>query len=174
MRTSRIPSALAALLCGAALFTFACGRDREEPKTADLETPAVEQPAPEAEAVPPADIELREERSVDAREQVAAAEREDLEARQRELDRRETELADRARRLRDLERRERVAERREPAAERPAPRPAPEKTEEVAPAPAPESEPEIVKGKAWGDGEGKGAAPERTEPKNSDDDVGHA
>ena len=162
MHTSRIPSALAALLCGAALFTFACGPDREEPRTAELETPAVEETAPvqpEAQApaiLPPTDVEIREERSVEAREQVEASEREVLESTQRELDRREAELEARARRLRDLERREREIERREPTvAERPAPQPAPaeaEETEEVEPAPemaepemtepSPESEPE--------------------------------
>jgi type IV secretory pathway VirB10-like protein len=149
MRTSRIPNALTALLCGAAMLTFSCGRDREEPRTADLETPAVEETAPaqpEAsapEATPPAAVELPEERSVEAREQVNAAEREDLEAHQRELDRREAELADRARRVRELERRERSlktaereVERRESAAA--------EKTQEVAPAPEPEPEPEMA------------------------------
>lgn len=150
MRTSRIPNALAALLCGAALFTFACGRDREEPRTADLESPAVEETArPEAspappvveEAAPPAAVELPAERSVEAREQVAASEREALEATQRELDRREAELEARARRLRDLERRERETARREAAAaERPAPQPEPAETEEIAPAPEPEPE----------------------------------
>lgn len=161
MRTSRIPSALAAMLCASALFTFACGRESEEPRTADLETPAVEetvpvQPeAPAAEALPPADVELREERSVEAREQVEASEREVLEATQRELDRREAELEERARRLRELERRERAlrsaereAERREAeVAERPAPQPAPEEpveTEDVEPAPEAEAEPEMT------------------------------
>lgn len=159
MRTSRIPSALAALLCGATLFTFACSRESEEPRTADLETPAVEETAPvqpeapEPEALPPADVELQEERSVEAREQVEASEREVLEATQRELDRREAELEERARRLRELERRERAlraaereAERREAeaaeATERPAPQPEPaEATEEVE---APEAEPEMT------------------------------
>jgi type IV secretory pathway VirB10-like protein len=152
MRTSRISSAL---LCSAALFTFACGRDREEPRAAELESPAVEETAPvqpqEIPSAAPADIELREERTVEAREQVAAAEREDLDAHQRELDRREAELEERARRLRNLERRERALntaereiERRETtAAERPAPQPAPEEaeeTEEVEPAPEADSE----------------------------------
>lgn len=167
MRTSRIPSALTAMFCAAALFTFACGRDREEPRAVEPE-PAVEETipvlpeSPEPET-PPANVELREERTVEAREQVAAAEREDLDAHQRELDRREAELEERARRLRNLERRERALnesereiERREAdVAERPAPQPAPaeaEETEEVEPAPEvaepgmtepdPESEPE--------------------------------
>ena len=146
MRTSRIPSALAALLCGASLFMFACGRDREEPRTAEIQTPVAEETAPvqpeASPAAPSPDIELREERSVEAREQVAAAEREDLAAQQRELDRREAELEARARRLRDLERREREIARQE-AAERPAPKPAPVETEEAAPAPAP-AEPEMT------------------------------
>jgi type IV secretory pathway VirB10-like protein len=167
MSMLKIPSALTAMLCAAALFTFACGRDTEEPRTADLEpSSTVEETEayPEEEA-PPADVEIREERSVEAREQVAAAERDDLDTSQRELDRREAELEARARRLRELERRERdlnkaerEVERRETqVAERPAPRPAPApreevETEEVAPAPeaaepelaepAPEPEPE--------------------------------
>ena len=156
MRTSRIPSALAVLLCGAALFTFACGQDREEPRTAEPAPPAVEEtvpvlpeaPEPEIPSAATGDIELREERTVEAREQVEAAERDALEATQRELDRREAELEARARRLRDLERRQRAletAERREAeAAERPVPQPAPEEvaeeTEEVEPAPEAEAE----------------------------------
>ncbi len=150
MRTSRISSALAALLCGAALFTSACGPDREanreETRTADLETPAVEETVPvQPEAIPPADIEIRdveiqEDRSVEAREQVEASERETLESTQRELDRREAGLEARARRLRDLERRENEIERRETTvAERPEPQPVPE------PALEPEmTEPEIT------------------------------
>ncbi|MFT3686263.1 MAG: amino acid permease [Phycisphaerales bacterium] len=38
----------------------------------------------------------------------------------------------------------------------------------------PESEPEVVKGKAWEGDEGKWKQPEHTEPKNGEDDVGHA
>jgi type IV secretory pathway VirB10-like protein len=138
MRTPRISSALTATICAAALFALGCGRQTEEPQTADLETlPAVEQAAPaEPEAypapVPPADVELRDERSVEARDQVAAAERDDLDAHERELDQREAALEARAKRLRDLKRRdqeliaaEREIERRETAkAERPAPAPA--------------------------------------------------
>lgn len=167
MRTFRYPSALTAMLCAAALFAFACGREAEEPRTARLEpSSTAEETAPVQPEVPPADIELREERSVEAREQVAAAERadqqEDLDAQDRELDRREAELEARARRLRDQERRdrelrtaEREIERRETAAAaRPAPKPAaptaPEEeveTRDVTPEPelaepAPESAPE--------------------------------
>lgn len=147
MCTFRYPSALTAMLCAAALFAVACGQEAEEPRTARLEPSAtVEETAP----VPPADIELREERSVEAREQVAAAERadqqEDLDAHDRELDRREAELEARARRLRDQERRdrelrtaEREIERRETAAApRPAPKPAAPKP--AAPKPAPREE----------------------------------
>jgi type IV secretory pathway VirB10-like protein len=151
MRTFRYPSALTAMLCAAALFAFACGRETEEPRTADLEpSSTMEETAPVPPAVPPSDIELREERSVEAREQVAAAERadqqEDLDAHDRELDRREAELEARARRLREQERRdrelraaEREVERRETAAApRPAPKPAAPKP--AAPKPAPKEE----------------------------------
>lgn len=166
MRTLRYPSALTAMLCAAALSAFACGREAEEPRTAGLEpSSTVEETAPVQPEVPPSDIELREERSVEASEQVAAAERadqqEDLEVHDRELDRREAELTARARRLREQERRdrelrtaEREIERRETAAAaRPAPKPNPEpeedvETREVTPEPelaepAPESEPEV-------------------------------
>lgn len=151
MRTSRIPGVLTALLCGAALSISACGGEGNEPRSARLE-PAAEEMSPlrpEApESLPPApsadaDPEIRAERSVEASEQVAAAERQDLESTQRELDRREAELTARARRLRELERRERALktaereiERREAeVAERPAPAPPREPAAEVAPEP---------------------------------------
>ncbi len=150
MRMPKNSSALAAMLCAAALFPIACGRDTDTPRIAEREpSSAVVETAPaapEASQVPavpptsPSAIELREERSVEARDQVAAAEREALEAHQRELDRREAELEARARRLREQERRE-TARREAAAAERPAPTPAPEPEET---APAPEAEPEIA------------------------------
>lgn len=134
MPTLKIPGALTAMLCAAALFSFACGPETEEPRTAALEPPStVEETAP-AQEIPPAGVELREERSVEAHEQVAAAEREALEATQRELDRREAELEARARRLREMERRERDL--------RPAAPQEEVETEEVAP--APEAEPEMA------------------------------
>jgi len=167
MRTlkPKFTGALAAMLCGAALFTFGCNRGEQDNRTADLQ-PAQETvetvPAqPEATPVPPApdvqppaDAEIQEDRSVEARDQVAAAERDDLEAHDRELDRREAELEARARRLRDIQRRERdlstaerEIERRETVAKtRPAPAPAPSREEpaeeveeprETAPAPEP-------------------------------------
>ncbi|HKH48805.1 MAG TPA: hypothetical protein VKM72_29410 [Thermoanaerobaculia bacterium] len=168
--TAKFPSALTALLCASALFAFACNRDTEEPRTADLEPSATVQetvpaqpeasPAPEPapeEILPPADAEVQEDRSVEARDQVAAAERDDLDAHERELDRREAELEARARRVRDLQRRERELstaereiERRETTArERPAPAPAPAREEpaeevaeprETAPAPQPQED----------------------------------
>lgn len=150
MRTFKSSSALTATICAAALFASGCGRNAEEPRTTDLEAPpAVEQAAPET---PPADAELHAERSVEARDQVAAAERGDLEAHERELDRREAELGARARRLRDLQRRERELssaeqeiERRETvAAERPAAPEAPaEPVEEIADTEEAAPEPEI-------------------------------
>src|SRR6185436_15037163 len=86
MRKPKPSSALAAMLCAAALFPIACGRDTEAPQIAERErSTAVEAPAPAqpetpsaAPAVPQGDVELREDRSVEARDQVAAAEREAL------------------------------------------------------------------------------------------------
>ena len=165
MRYLKISSALTAMLCAAALSVSACGREAEEPQTADLDASSTVESTIE-ETAPLTDPEIREERSVEAREEVAAAEQDDLEAHDRALDQREADLEARARRLRDQERRQRemdVAEseisRREtqapaprPAAPRPAapqprpavqPEPEPEadvETEEVRP--APEAEPE--------------------------------
>jgi type IV secretory pathway VirB10-like protein len=156
-------SALAAMLCAASLFTFACGpKAGEETRSAEETYPAPETPAN------PSNLELREERAVNVpEEQVAAAD--ELDAHQRELDQREAELEARARRLRDLESRDRelqVAEREierretqaaEKPANRPTGRPAPARpeperdadTDEVAEAPGaggssrgPDAEPE--------------------------------
>jgi type IV secretory pathway VirB10-like protein len=160
MRYPKVSSALTAMLCAAALSVFACGREAEEQPT-DFEPSSTAESTVE-ETAPLTDPEIREERSVEAREEVAAAEQDDLEAHDRALDQREAELEARARRLREQERRqremdvaEREIERREtqaptprPAAPRPAapqPRPEPEPREEVETEdvrPAPEAEPE--------------------------------
>jgi type IV secretory pathway VirB10-like protein len=157
MRTLSRSSALTAMLCAAALSPLACGHKAEEPRAADLNpSPTVAESAP-AQPVPPVTVELPAERSVEVRDQVAAAERGDLETHARELDRREADLEARARRLRDLQRREREMaaaereiERRETAAAtrpKPAPEPEPEPeetepAEEIAEAePAEEPEP---------------------------------
>lgn len=157
MRHLKSSSVLAAMLCAAALSVFACGREAEEQPT-NFEPSSTAESTVE-ETVPLIDPEIREERSVQAREEVAAAEQDDLEAHDLALDQREAELEARARRLREQERRQRemdVAEseisRREtqapkprPAAPQPRPEPEPEpreelETEEVRP--APEAEPE--------------------------------
>lgn len=145
-------SALAAMLCAASLFTFACGRQAEEDRGADLSTASAEEearataetyPAPETPANP-SNIELRDERSVDVPEEAVAG-TDELDAHQRELDQREAELEARARKLRDLENRDRelqaaereISRRETQAAEKPANRP----TKRPAPA-RPEPEPE--------------------------------
>ncbi|SRR6266545_1105651 len=135
MSTTKFTSALTAMICAAALLPIACGRntDTEKPRSAELQPAPVQAPAPaQPEAVPtpaapPPAAELPAERSVEAHEQVTAAEREDLTARQRELDRREADLA----------RRERAAAHRQASAKRPAPLPA--EPRETAPAPEPET-----------------------------------
>jgi hypothetical protein len=138
-------SLLSALLAGAALFAFACGRgEREAEEVSHLEPPAVESPRVE-ETAPPQDPELRAEpRSVDIDDEPPSPapeeERSELEKRERELRAREAELAARERVLREAERREREQPRR-------APEPEPRIEEEPAraepePEPAPEAEPE--------------------------------
>jgi type IV secretory pathway VirB10-like protein len=149
MRTDKtFSSALAAMLCAASLFTFACGPNAEEDRGAGLSTTSAEEearatvetyPAPET----PTGVELRDESAVDVPEEEAATD--ELDAHQRELDRREAELEARARRLRDLEQRDRelqtaereISRRETQAAEKPANRP----TKRPAPA-RPEPEPE--------------------------------
>lgn len=142
-------SALAAMLCAASLFTFACGPKAEEDRGGDLSTASAEEearataetyPAPET----PTGVELRDEGAVDVPEEAVAG-TDELDAHQRELDQREAELEARARKLRDLESRDRelqaaereTARRETQAAEKPANRP----TKRPAPA-RPEPEPE--------------------------------
>jgi hypothetical protein len=148
MRITRTHPILPALLCGAALFTFACGRgevaDPAPPRLAQTETQA---PAPSI-AVEPQTHELQPvPQSVRVEEQVPppAVERElpDLSARERELADREAELDARERRLRQTQ----TQTQTRPAPSRPAaaevrPEPPPAVTPELAPpASAPEPEP---------------------------------
>ncbi len=133
MRNTKIHSLLPALLCGAALFTFACqgGEDRAG-RAGEVATDRHPQSqvaeAPEAPPAPQLNDLQPEPQSVEVEEESAG-----LDARERELAAREAELDARERRLR---------QRRETP---PPPAPKPEErraeTAEVIPEPAPESEP---------------------------------
>lgn len=164
-------SALAAMLCAASLFTFACGRQAEEDRGAGLSTASAEEearatpetyPAPETPANP-SNIELRDERSVDVPEEAVAG-ADELDAHQRELDQREAELEARARKLRDLENRDRelqaaereISRREARAAEkRPAQRPKPARPE-----PREDVDTEEVAAASGAGGTSRGADPE--------------
>ncbi len=113
MRMTKIPDLMPALLCGAALFTFACNRGAENPagKAADAAPPPqvaqIQTPAPaSAPAAEPQVNELQTvPQSVQAPEgapppATTARERSDLAARELELATREAELNARERRLR--------------------------------------------------------------------------
>jgi type IV secretory pathway VirB10-like protein len=185
--------AITAMLCAAPLFTFACGREAEEPRESDLSTTsAVEEnrsagetyPAPET----PSGVEIREERGVDVpdEEVVAAGEAgaggvDELEAHQRELDQKEAELEARARRLRDLERRQReidvaereIARRESQAAVKPERRSEPaEPARPARPEPTPEDDvdtEEVAEAPGAG-GSSRGPAPE-PEPAEEADEI---
>ncbi len=152
MRATRTHPILPALLCGAALFTFACGRgevaDQAPPRLAQTMTQA---PAPPVAAEPQTHELQPAPQSVRVEEQVPppAVERElpDLSARERELADREAELDARERRLRQTQTQ---AQPRpapsHPAAEEARPEPPRAVTPELAPpAPEPETAPEPVR-----------------------------
>jgi hypothetical protein len=143
MRTLKTQTLLPALLCGAALVSFACGRGTDQTGQAATEAtssqtaqaPVAAQPAP-----PPPANELRPEpQSVQIQEETPPAvdhgrdERAALDAQERELAARESEIAARERRLREREQQARST----PSSDRrPTPRPAPSSR----PAPAPRDE----------------------------------
>ena len=145
MRKPKTSSLLPALLCGAALFTFACNRG-EETQTGQVSNPAPPQlaqtqaqPAAPAPSPEPQINELQP-RSVQTPEPAtppAADKHTDLESRERALATREAELDAREHRLQQ----QRTAEH---ASSRPAPAPAPRnpEPEETLPTPAPAAEPE--------------------------------
>jgi len=145
MRTLKTQTVLPALLCGAALVSFACGRGADRTGQAATETApsqTAQAPAPPV-APPPAANELRPEpQSVQIQEETPPAvdhgrdERAALDAQERELAAREAEIAARERRLREREQQARSTRSNE---RRPTPRPAPApRDEEPAPVPAPE------------------------------------
>ncbi len=141
MRKPMTSSLLPALLCGAALFSFACNRG-EETQTGQVSNPAPPQVA-QTQAQPPApspepQINELQPRSVQTPEPTpAAGERTSLDSRERALAAREAALDARERRLQQ----QRPAEHR--TAPRPAPAPAPRspEPEEALPTPAPTPEP---------------------------------
>ncbi len=163
MRKQDLHSLSIALLSAAALFTFACGRQAEEPQvaTATQETRPSEPYTVEDEHIPQATVpkspELLPEpppivvQEPEIPQEDAAA---SLEARERRLQERQAELEARERRIREKER-QRLTPRPAPRPETPKPdeqvaetlpapvEPEPEpEVEEVEPAPEPEPEPE--------------------------------
>ena len=124
---------LPALLCGAALFSFACNRG-EENRSGQVST----QPEATSEAqVQPQTNELQpQQRAVEVPEETPPSinqERADLAAQQRQLDAKQADLDAREQRLRERERQSHAAPR---AASAPKPKPQ-ERRAEVAPAPSP-------------------------------------
>jgi type IV secretory pathway VirB10-like protein len=161
MRTFKTQTLLPALLCGAALVSFACGRgaDSTGGKTGQAATETTSQTAqaPPA-AVPPSANELRPEpQSVQIQEETPPAvdhgrdERAALDTQERELAAREAEIAARERRLKEREQQARSTRSND---RRPTPAPAP-RDEETSPAPEPAPEPAI---------EEPAPAPEPAEP----------
>lgn len=138
MRTLKTQTILPALLCGAALVSFACGRGADHTGQAVTETTSQTAQAPPVATPPPPPVnELRPEpQSVQIQEETPPAvdhgrdERAALDAQERELAAREAAVADRERRLKEREQRH------------PTPRPAPApRDEETSPAPGPSPEP---------------------------------
>jgi hypothetical protein len=149
MRITKIPDLMPALLCGAALFTFACNRGAENPagqvsnaappQVAQTRTPA---PAPAPAAEPQVNELQAAPQSVQAPPPATARERSDLTARERELAAREAELNARERRLQQHQPPARPVTPAPQAAEvRPEP-PQAAMPEIAAPAPEPEPVPE--------------------------------
>jgi hypothetical protein len=139
MRDRKAQTLLPALLCAAALFTFACNRGEDRagevstrPETSSQTAAQPETPAPPAPETD--ELEIHEVAPPAASEDETA----DLDARERELKAREAELDARESRLREFP----EAETR-PAPRRETPRPAPparrteERRAEVTPKPAP-------------------------------------
>ncbi len=138
MRTMNIRSLLPALLCAAALFTFACnrGEDRAGEASTDRETTSQAEVQPQTHELRP------EPQSVEVPEDappLTGEERARASARERELAAREALLEARESRLRERERQARA----EPRAPAPMPEPEDEPAEVIPePSPAPELEAE--------------------------------
>ncbi len=128
-RTTLLP----ALLCAAALFTFACNRGEEE-SAGQVST--TRETASQAEVQPQANELQPEPRSVEIPAETPPnvdEQRAEISAQERQLSAREADLDAREQRLRDRERRAHSAPPRAPA-----PAPEPERQAEVTPAPEPE------------------------------------
>ena len=140
MRTLKTQTILPALLCGAALVSFACGGGADHNGQAETETTSQTAQAPPVATPPPPPVnELRPEpQSVQIQEETPPAvdhgrdERAALDAQEKELAAREAAVADRESRLKEREQQARSSERR------PTPKPAPApRDEETSPGPAP-------------------------------------
>jgi type IV secretory pathway VirB10-like protein len=137
MRNVKYRGLLPALLCGAALFTFACNRG-EENRAGQASTQ--NEMTSEAQAQPQTNELRPEQRAVEVPEETPPntnQERADLAAQQRQLAAKQAELDAREQRLRDRERQSHAAPR---AAAAPKPQPQ-ERAAEAAPVPHPEPEP---------------------------------
>lgn len=148
MRNTKIHSILPALLCGAALFTFACkGGEEHAGENRDAQSQVAQVPeTPQANELQPKpqSVEVEEETPAPANIEAnieANTETAELDARERELAAREAALDARERRLREQPRPSRPERRETPPAPAPAPEPE-ERRAEVTPEPAPAPEPE--------------------------------
>jgi hypothetical protein len=144
MRDRKAQTLLPALLCAAALFTFACnrGEDRAGEVSTRPETSSQVAAQPETPAPPAPETDELEIHEV-APPAASADETADLDARERELKARQAELDARESRLREFPEAETRPAPRRPTERRETPRPAPpsprteERRAEVTPKPAP-------------------------------------
>lgn len=147
MRNTKIRSLLPALLCGAALFTFACkgGEDRAGEVSTDRHPQSPQSQVAEIPETPQSNELRPEPQSVEVEEEAPApldAESADLETRERELAEREAALDARERRLREQPRPSRPERRETPQPPPPAREPQERRAEVIPePEPAPEEEP---------------------------------
>ena len=141
MRNTKIHTLLPALLCGAALFSFACNRGEDRAGEVSTDREAQSQLAQTSDVQAPANELRPEPQSVEVQEETPATSGESagLDARERELAAREAELDARERRLRQQS--ETPQPSAPPARRAPAPRREPERRAGVTPAPAPEPAP---------------------------------
>lgn len=147
MRNTRIHTLLPALLCGAALFSFACNRGEDRAGEVSTDREAQSQLAQTSDVQAPANELRPEPQTVEVQEETpgtASNENADLDARERELAAREAELDARERRLRQQSETpppppvsRTPAPRRQPEERRTEAKPVPRR-ERPAPAPAPE------------------------------------
>jgi type IV secretory pathway VirB10-like protein len=140
MRDRKAQTLLPALLCAAALFTFACNRGEDRAGEVSTERETAPQTAAQPENPAPQSVEVHEVAPPAASEDESAQ----LDARERELKAREAELDARESRLREFPEAE---TRPAPAPRRETPRPAPparrteERRAEVTPKPVPQPSP---------------------------------